>query len=167
MGRDDQPGREDDRRTAVSSDVTKGEQSHREPSFTVRGGDLVSSNSKTVSLRHRLRRLIVLAFVISTLPAHAGDEDIAQLYYARLARHREAEKTLGLHSPIASGIVRNSLDEPIAGATVSVIRVRTVDGQTKFDELAKGVTDDSVAFRSRRRRARKTTSVSRFTRAAS
>jgi hypothetical protein len=56
------------------------------------------------------------------------------------------ENTLGRPSPIASGIVRNSLDEPVSGATVLVIRVRSVGGHTKFDELAKGVTDDSGRF---------------------
>ena len=90
--------------------------------------------------------LIVLPFLIGALSTHAGDQDLAQLYYARLAQHRAAEKTLGRHSSIASGIVQNSLDEPIAGATVFVIRVRTVDGQTKFDELANGTTDDSGRF---------------------
>lgn len=49
-------------------------------------------------------------------------------------------------SPTAGGIVRNRLGEPVAGATVTVIRIRSVDGQTKFDELAKGVTDDSGRF---------------------
>lgn len=49
-------------------------------------------------------------------------------------------------SSIAGGVIRNRLDEPVAGATVSVIRIRSVDGQTKFDELAKGVTDDSGRF---------------------
>jgi hypothetical protein len=88
----------------------------------------------------------VLLVIIGTLSAHAGDQDVAQLYYARLFQHRAAEKTLGRHSSIASGIVRNSLDEPIANATVFVIRVRTVDGRTKFDELAKVVTDDSGRF---------------------
>jgi hypothetical protein len=94
----------------------------------------------------RLRRLIVLPFLIGTLSAHAADQDVAQPYYARLARQRAAENTLGRRSSIASGIVLNTLDEPIAGATVSVIRVRTVAGLTKFDELAKGVTDDSGRF---------------------
>ncbi len=94
----------------------------------------------------RLRRLIVLLFIIGTLPAYAGDQDVAQLYYARLDQHRAAEKTVGHGSSIAGGIVRNSLDEPIAGATVFVIRARTVDGQTHFDELAKGVTDSSGRF---------------------
>jgi hypothetical protein len=90
--------------------------------------------------------LLVLPFLLGTLPVHAGEQDVAQLYYARLERHRAAEKTLGNRSSIASGIVRNSLDEPIAGATVVVIRAHTVDGQTKFDELANGVTDDSGRF---------------------
>src|SRR5262249_26160499 len=67
-------------------------------------------------------------------------------YYARLAQHRAAEKTLGRRSSIASGIVRNSLDEPIAGARVSIIRARTAGGQTKIDELATGVTDASGRF---------------------
>ena len=88
----------------------------------------------------------MLPLLIGTSPVHAGDQDVAKLYYARLGQHREAEKTLGRPSPVASGIVRNSLDEPIAGATVVVMRVRRVDGQTKFDELAKGVTDDSGRF---------------------
>jgi hypothetical protein len=94
----------------------------------------------------RLRRFLVLPFIIGTLPVHAAEQEVAQLYYARLARHRAAENTLGRRSSIATGIVRNSLDEPVAGATVSVIRVRTVDGHTEFDELAKGVTDDSGRF---------------------
>jgi hypothetical protein len=88
----------------------------------------------------------VLLVIIGALSAHAGGQDVAQLYYARLFQHREAEKTPGRRSSIASGIVRNSLDEPIAGATVFVIRVRTVDNQTRFDELAKGVTDHSGRF---------------------
>lgn len=88
----------------------------------------------------------MLPFLIGTFPAHAGSQDAVQLYYARLARHRAAENTLGARSSIASGIVRNSLDEPVAGATVRVIRARTVDGQTKFDELAKGATDHSGRF---------------------
>lgn len=88
----------------------------------------------------------MLPFILGTLPAHAGDQDVAQPYYARLAQHRAAENALGRRSSIASGIVRNSLDEPIAGAAVFVIRARTVDGHTKFDELAKGVTDDSGRF---------------------
>jgi hypothetical protein len=95
---------------------------------------------------HRLRRLIVLPFLIGTLAVYAEDQDVARLYYARLAQHRAAEMTLGRGSSIASGIVRNSLDEPVAGATVLVIRVRTVGGHTKFDELAKGTTDDSGGF---------------------
>jgi hypothetical protein len=70
----------------------------------------------------RLRRLIVLPFLIGTLSAHAGDQDVAQRYYARLARQRAAENTLGRRSSTASGVVRNSRDEPIAGATVFVIR---------------------------------------------
>lgn len=88
----------------------------------------------------------MLPFLIGTVLVQAEDQDVAQLYYARLAQHRAAEKTLGHASLVASGIVRNSLDEPIAGATVVVIRVRFVGGQTKFDELAKGVTDDSGRF---------------------
>jgi hypothetical protein len=88
----------------------------------------------------------VLLVIIGTWSAHAEDQDVAQLYYARVFQHREAEKTPGRHSSIASGIVRNSLDEPIGDATVFVIRARTVDGGTKFDELAKGVTDDSGRF---------------------
>ena len=91
-------------------------------------------------------RLLVLPFVIGTLPARAADQDVAQLYYTRLAQHRAAEKTLGHESSIARGIVRNSLDEPVAGATVIVIRVRSVERDTKFDEIAKGVTDDSGHF---------------------
>lgn len=88
----------------------------------------------------------MLPFIIGMLSAEAGGQDAAQVYYARLARHRAAEQTLGRRSSIASGIVRSSLDEPIAGATVSVIRPRTVGGRTKFDELAKGTTDDSGRF---------------------
>jgi hypothetical protein len=95
---------------------------------------------------HRIRHLIVLPFLIGTMSAHAANEDIAQPYYARLERQRAAENTLGRRSPIASGIVLNVLDEPVAGATVVVIRVRTVAGHTQFDELAKGVTDDSGRF---------------------
>jgi len=95
---------------------------------------------------HRLRRLIVLPFIICTLSAAAGEQDVASLYYARAVQHRAAEQTLGRASSIAGGIVRNSLDEPVAGATVTVIRVRTVDGKTKFDDLARGVTDDSGRF---------------------
>jgi hypothetical protein len=94
----------------------------------------------------RLRHLIVLPFIIGTLSAHAGDQDAARLYYARLDQHRAAEKTPGRPSSTAGGIVRNSLDEPIAGATVLVIRVRTGGGHTKFDALGKGVTDDSGRF---------------------
>jgi hypothetical protein len=93
-----------------------------------------------------LRRFILLSFIIGTLSAHAGDQDVAQLYYARVDQHRAAEQTPGRSSSIAAGIVRNSLDEPIAGATVFVIRARTVHGHTKFDELAKGVTDSSGQF---------------------
>jgi hypothetical protein len=89
---------------------------------------------------------LLLAFILGMLPAQAADQDVAQLYYTRLAQHRAAEKTLGRESSIASGIVRNSLDEPVAGATVVVIRVRTVDRNTVFDEVAKGVTDDSGQF---------------------
>jgi hypothetical protein len=95
---------------------------------------------------HPLRRLVVLPFLIGALSAYAGDQEAARLYYARLAQHRAAEQTLGHSSSIASGIVRNSVDEPVAGATVLVIRVRMVDGHTKFDELAKGTTDDSGRF---------------------
>ena len=95
---------------------------------------------------HRVRHLTVLPFIIGTFLVHAGDQDVAQLYYARVAQHRAAEDAPGRPSPVASGIVRNSLDEPVAGATVSVIRVRTVDGRTQFDELAKGTTDDSGRF---------------------
>lgn len=87
-----------------------------------------------------------MPFLIGTVPVHSEDQDVAQLYYARQAQHRAAEKTLGRASVIAGGVVRNSLDEPIAGATVLVIRVRYVGGQTKFDELAKGVTDESGQF---------------------
>jgi len=92
------------------------------------------------------RRLVLLAFILGALSAPAGDPDAAQLYYARVLQHRAAEKAIGRESSIAGGIVRNSLDEPVAGATVIVIRIRTVDGQTKFDELAKGATDDSGRF---------------------
>jgi hypothetical protein len=99
-----------------------------------------------VAVFHRLRLLSVLPFFIGTLSAHSGDQDVAQLYYARAAQHRAAEKTPGRPSPTASGIVRNSLDEPVAGATVIVIRVRSVDGLTQFDEVAKGTTDDSGRF---------------------
>jgi hypothetical protein len=88
----------------------------------------------------------LLPCLLAALPAYAGDHDAAQLYYGRLARHRAAEESPGHPSPIAAGIVRNSLDEPVAGAAVTVIRVRTVDDQTKFDELAKTVTDDSGRF---------------------
>ena len=83
---------------------------------------------------------------IALFAASSFVDDAAQLYYARTLRHRAAEETLGRRSSIASGIVHNSVDEPIAGASVVVIRVRTVDGQTKFDEIAKGVTDDSGRF---------------------
>lgn len=93
-----------------------------------------------------LQRLLVLPVLISTLSPAAGDQDAAQLYYARLAEHRAAEKTIGRDSSTASGIVRNSLDEPIAGATVTVIRIRESAHETKFDELAKGTTDDSGRF---------------------
>ncbi|HEX6096591.1 MAG TPA: carboxypeptidase-like regulatory domain-containing protein [Thermoanaerobaculia bacterium] len=78
-----------------------------------------------MSAVRRFRRLLVLPFLIGTLLAHAGDRRPAS---------------------IASGIVRNGLDEPVAGATVLVIRVRTVDGRTQFDELAQGVTDSSGRF---------------------
>lgn len=93
-----------------------------------------------------LRSLIALPLILGTLSTHTEDQDVAQLYYARVAAHRAAEKTLGRESAIASGIVRNSLDEPVAGATVLVMRVREVDGLTNFDELAKGVTDESGRF---------------------
>jgi hypothetical protein len=95
---------------------------------------------------HRLPRLIVLPFILGALSVHAGDQDAARLYYARLLQHRAAEQAVVRASSIASGIVSNALDEPVAGATVIVIRVRTVDGQTKFDQLAKGVTDDFGRF---------------------
>jgi hypothetical protein len=88
----------------------------------------------------------LLPCLIGALSAHAGDSDVAQLYYARLAQHRAAEKTPGRPSSITGGIVRNSLDEPIAGATVTVIRIRSEDDQTKFDELAKTVTDGTGRF---------------------
>ena len=94
-----------------------------------------------------LRRFLVLPFLLfCALSARTEDQDVAQLYYARVAEHRAAEKTLGRESAIASGIVRNSLDEPVAGATVVVIRVREVGGLTNFDELAKGLTDESGRF---------------------
>jgi hypothetical protein len=94
-----------------------------------------------------LRRFLVLPFLLfCALSARTEDQDVAQLYYARVAEHRAAEKTLGRESAIASGIVRNSLDEPVAGAMVVVIRVREVDGLTNFDELAKGLTDESGRF---------------------
>ena len=88
----------------------------------------------------------MLPFIIGMLLMSAGDQEVAQLYYARVAQHRAAEQTLGRSSSIAGGIVRSSLDEPIAGATVRVIRVRSVDGLTQFDELAKGVTDSAGRF---------------------
>lgn len=94
----------------------------------------------------RLRPLIILPFLVGTWPAPAGDQDVARLYYARQERHRAAEETLGRRSSIAGGVVRDSLDEPVAGATVVVIRVRRTGGQTQFDELAKGVTDGSGRF---------------------
>lgn len=95
---------------------------------------------------HARSHLLVLPFLIGTMSAQAGEEEAARLYYARLARQRAAENAPLRGSSIASGIVRNSLDEPVAGATVLVNRVRTVDGRTKFDELAKGTTDDSGRF---------------------
>ncbi len=88
----------------------------------------------------------MLPFLLGTLSAHAGDQDVARLYYARLDQHRVEENALGRSSSNAGGIVRNNLDEPIAGATVLVIRARTVAGHTKFDELAKGVTDSFGQF---------------------
>jgi len=94
----------------------------------------------------RLRSLLLLPLLIGALPVCAEDQDVATLYYAKLARHRAAEKAVGSPAPIASGVVRNSLDEPVAGATVIVIRSRYVNNQTKFDELAKGVTDESGRF---------------------
>ena len=48
-----------------------------------------------MNFRDCLRRLIVLPFIIGTLPAHAGDREVAQLYYARLLEHRAAEKAVG------------------------------------------------------------------------
>jgi hypothetical protein len=99
-----------------------------------------------VAAFHRFRHRILLPCIIGALSAQAGDPDVAQLYYARLAQHRAAEKTPGRRSSTAAGIVRNSLDEPVAGAAVTVIRIRSVDDQTKFDELAKAVTDDSGRF---------------------
>lgn len=89
---------------------------------------------------------MLLPLIIGMLSAQAGGQDGAALYYARLAQHRAAEKAVGRPSSIASGIVHNSLDEPIAGATVSLVRIRTVEGQTKFDELGKGATDGDGRF---------------------
>jgi len=99
-----------------------------------------------VFIFHRLRPLALLPFLLGGLSTSAEDQDVAQLYYARVLQHRAAEETIGRESSIAGGGVRNSLDEPVAGATVIVIRVRSVDGETKFDELGKGVTDDSGRF---------------------
>ncbi|HJQ37494.1 MAG TPA: carboxypeptidase-like regulatory domain-containing protein [Thermoanaerobaculia bacterium] len=87
--------------------------------------------------------LLVLPFLIGTC---VEDQDTAQLYYARTAEHRAAEKTPLRPSGIAGGVVRNSLDEPVAGATVIVMRVRQHGGRTKFDHLAKGTTDESGRF---------------------
>jgi len=46
-------------------------------------------------------------------------------YYARLAQHRAAEENSRPPSSTAGGVVRNSLDEPVAGAAVTVIRIRS------------------------------------------
>jgi hypothetical protein len=88
----------------------------------------------------------VLPFLIGTLSVRAENEDVAQPYYARQARHRTEEDTPRSRSSIASGIVRNALDEPVAASTVVVIRVRTVGGHTKFDRLAEATTDASGRF---------------------
>lgn len=87
-----------------------------------------------------------MPLLVWSLSARAGAQDVAPIYYARVAAQRAAENALGRASSTAAGIVRNALDEPVAGATVTVIAIRSVDGQTKFDEVAKGVTDAAGRF---------------------